>query len=94
MRAWKAVDESWGGWLVEDELEWELGPLALRNAVHNPNWAWAFAGPVAGKEPPAGFDAVDLPVVVVEVERVVEVVELVDDVVVVGGWWVAEAVRP
>jgi hypothetical protein len=64
--------------------------------VHKPNWAWALAVPVAGKDPPAGVEDADLAMVLVDVETVVEVLELVElvDVVEFVGWWAAEAVRP
>jgi hypothetical protein len=76
MRAWKAVEESSGGSLVDEELVALLEPLWFRNAVHNPNWAWILAGPVAGSDEPVELRAVDVLVVVV---AVVLEVELVDD---------------
>jgi hypothetical protein len=70
MRAWKAVEESSGGSLVDEELVALLELLWFRNAVHNPNWAWILAGPVAGSDEPVELDEVDVLTVVVEVELV------------------------
>ena len=75
MRAWKAVEESSGGSLVDEELLLLLVVLWFKNAVHNPNWAWILAGPVAGNDDPVEPADADVLVVVV---LVVEV-ELVDD---------------
>jgi hypothetical protein len=75
IRAWKAVEESSGGSLVDEELLALLVLLWFKNAVHNPNWAWILAGPLAGGDEPVELADVDVLVVVV---LVVEV-ELVDD---------------
>ena len=48
MRAWKAVEASWGGRVVEVEVA--VPGLADRNAVQSPNWACTLAGPVLGME--------------------------------------------
>jgi hypothetical protein len=49
MRAWKAVEATWGG-IVEEVVEVPVPGLAAKKAVQRPNWACTLAGPVLGRE--------------------------------------------
>jgi hypothetical protein len=48
MRAWKAVELSWGGRV--EEVDMPIPGLPAKKAVQSPNWACTLAGPVLGNE--------------------------------------------